>query len=422
MTITFGGAFDGTTYGEEGAPVNCAKGISNVLLTSKQYMAMQNGGTVALEFSVTTDGAFTLMLNDEKKIENKTLYEGGAGYFGIFSEGKNVVSIEDLSLFGYSYDVPENIDYTETFDNNAYNANMFYTMSKVSPLTPSYLTVENDALKFSNTAGAHITTRYMYSNFELQFDVTDLQRTAVYDENGNIIKLISNWFSIAFGVDSPEQLPESTFSLATSLQLEGMFSDEQTDQTVPSTFQRFVLRDKGSVQKIDAMSYNIWDAERFDGKIVQVKLSVYDGLIQLWMKTADENEWGDPQFAYDLGYTPLGYVRIFTWGQNSVVEKGLKYNSIANFTIDNLSIKNTDYESVRNVLSAIDYKSNYIPDTEDYVYTTKTDSGDLLNNRLEEVNKNDSYGCGSVLGAIYLMPLVGAMAIAVCFKGGKKDE
>lgn len=399
---------------------HCDEGISNVLLTSKQYTAMQNGGVVALEFSVTTDGAFTLTLNGEKKIE-KTLYEGGEGYFGIFSEGKNVVSIENLSLFGYSYEAPENVDYTETFDGNAYNANMFYTMSKVSPLTPSYLTVEDGALKFSNTAGAHITTRYTYSNFELQFDVTDLQRTAVYDENGNIVKLISNWFSIAFGVDSPEQLPESTFSLATSLQVEGMFSDEEHDQTVPSTFQRFVLRDKGSVQKIDAMNYNIWDAERFDGKIVQVKLSVYDGLIRLWMKTADENEWGDAQFTYDLGYTPSGYVRIFTWGQNSVVGNGLQYNSIANFTIDNLSIKNSDYESVRNV-TTVEYKSNYIADTADYVYTTKTDDGDLLQNRLEEVNKSMATGCGSVLGTTTLTPLLGALAIATFFKGGKKDE
>lgn len=400
---------------------HCDKGISNVLLTSMQYTAMQNGGSATLEFFVTTDGAFTLTLNGKTKIANKTLYEGGEGYFGIFSEGKNNVSIEDLSLFGYSYATPENVDYTERFDGNAYNANMFYTMSKVSPLTPSYLTVEDGALKFSNTAGAHITTRYMYSNFELQFDITDLQRTAVYDEDGNIVKLISNWFSIAFGVDSPEQLPESTFSLATSLQLEGMFSDEKTDQTVPSTFQRFVLRDKGlAAQDTQPMSYNIWDAERFDGKTIQVKLSVDDGLIQLWMKTADENEWGDPQYAYDLGYTPSGYVRIFTWGQNSVVGNGLKYNSIANFTIDNLSIKNTDYEAVRNV-TTVEYKSNYIADTENYIYTTKTDDGDLLQNRLEEVNKSTASGCGSVLGATTLTPLLGALAIATFFKGGKKD-
>lgn len=401
---------------------HCSDEISNVLLTSKQYTAMQEGGSAELDFLVTTDGAFSLTVNGTKLIDGKTLYEGGDGYFAMFSEGLNEVSVSDMSLFGYSYDVPENVDYTETFDDNEYNANMFYTMSKIAPLSPSYLTVEDDALKFSNTAGAHITTRYTYSNFELSFDVTDLQRTAVYDENGNIVKLISNWFSIAFGVDKVDQLPESTFPLAATLQLEGMASDGKTDQTQPYTSPRLILRDKNTVQDIQAMSYNIWDAERFEGKIINVKFSVNDGLVQLWMKTSEDADWGKAQFSYDLGYTPSGYVRIFTWGQNSVTEKGLQYNSIANFTIDNLSIKNTDYEGVKKVLSGITYKSNYIADTSDFEYTTETDDGDLLGNRLDEVNQSSESGCGSVTSFAFAAPLACALCVSMIAKGGKKDE
>ena len=397
------------------------EGLYNTLLASKQYDDMQAGGKADMNLLVTSDGLFTLTINGVNLFE-KTLYEGGDGYFAIFSEGVNEVSVSDLALFGYSYDVPQNVNYTETFDNNAYNANMFYTMSNVAPLSPSYLTVEDNALKFSNTAGAHITTRYTYSNFELQFDVVDLQRTAVLDENGNIVKLISNWFSIAFGVDTVNQLPESTNVLATSLQVEGMPSDSRTDQTVPYEMPRLILWDKGKAQDIKAMSYNIWNAEHFDGKVVNVKFSMKDGLVQLWMKTAEDESWGEPQFAYNLGYTPSGYVRIFTWGQNSVTANGLKYNSIANFTIDNLSIKNTDYEGVRQLYSSIEYKSNYIPSTPDFDYTTKTEDGDLLINRIEEVNVEEEKGCGSVLSCSMLMPLLTAGAIAVARKGGKKDE
>lgn len=397
-------------------------GLFNVVLAPKQYADMQAGGVANMDVLVTTDGVFTLSINGVKYVAEKTLYEGGDGYFAIFSEGLNEVSVSDLTLFGYSYDVPQNADYTETFDDNAYNANMFYTMSKVAPLSPSYLTVENNALKFSNTAGAHITTRYTYSNFELQFDVTDLQRTAVYDEEGKIVKLISNWFCIAFGVDSVNQLPESTYSLATTLQVEGMPSDGKTDQTQPYEMPRLILRDKNSTQSITGMPYNIWNAERFDGKVVNVKFSLKDGLVQLWMKTSEDDSWGDPQFSYNLGYTPLGYVRIFTWGENAVSANGLEYNSIANFTIDNLSIKNTDYEDVKKVYTSVEYKSNYIPTTPDFDYTTKTDEGDLLVNRMEEVNAKEEGGCGSALGCAMITPILLAGAVAVCAKGGKKDE
>ena len=201
-----------------------------------------------------------------------------------------------------------------------------------------------------------------------------------------------------------------------------MPSDSRTDQTMPYEMPRLILWDKGKAQDIKAMSYNIWNAEQFDGKVVNVKFSMKDGLVQLWMKTAEDEAWGEPQFAYNMGYTPSGYVRIFTWGQNSVTANGLKYNSIANFTIDNLSIKNTDYEGVRQVYSEIEYKSNYIPSTPDYDYTTKTDDGDLLVNRIEEVNVGKEKGCGSALTCSMLLPVLTAGVIAVAGKGGKKDE
>lgn len=396
---------------------HCSAEISNVLFSSRQFSNVQKGDVAKLDFSVLANGDFSLSLNGEEIVENKPLYEKGDGYFAIFSEGKNEVKVSDLSLYGYSYDTPENVNYTENFDNGGYNANVFYSMSKVSPLSPSYLTVEDGALKFSNTAGAHITTRHAYSNFEIVFDVTELQRTALYDENGNVEKLISNWFSIAFGVDNPDQAPESTNPMAVSLQVEGMPSDERTDQTKPNENPRLILWDKGTPQIITDMPYNIWDAS-FEGKVVNVKFSICDGEIKLWMKASEEN-WGEPVFAYDLGYTPSGHVRLYTWGQSATLPNGLKYNSIANFTIDNLSVKNTDYEGAKR-LTTVEYKSNIIQSAPDYSYTTQPDENDLLINRLDEIEQNG--GCSSALPCGVIVPLAGAFGVALLQKGRKKDE
>ena len=390
-------------------------GLANVLLNDRQYPEFQKGDKASFSFTVASDGKFNLYFNGEQVVKDKTLYEGGDGYFALFSEGKNVVKIGELSLFGYSYDTPENVDYIENFDNGGYNANVFYSMSKVAPLSPSYLAVENGALKFSNTAGAHITTRHAYSNFEMSFDVTELQREAVTDEKGNIEKLISNWFSIAFGVDNPDQAPESTNPMAVSLQVEGMPSDEKTDQTKPNPNPRLILWDKGVPQKITDMPYNIWDKATFDGKIINVKFSINDGVIKLFMKTSEDEAFGAPVFEYDLGYTPSGHVRLYTWGQNSTLPSGLQYNSIANFTVDNLGIKNTDFEGAKK-LTTVEYKSNAIADTPDYEYTTKLDDEDLLINRLDEIES----GCSSVVGGLAALPLVGVAALAL--KGRKKDE
>ncbi len=390
-------------------------GLSNVLLNGRQYPNFQKGDKASISFSVASDGKFNLDFNGERVIEDKTLYEGGDGYFALFSEGKNTVKIGELSLFGYSYDTPENVDYTENFDNGAYNANVFYSMSKVAPLSPSYLTVEDGALKFSNTAGAHITTRHAYSNFEMCFDVTELQREAVYDKNGNIEKLISNWFSIAFGVDNPDQAPESTNPMAVSLQVEGMPSDEKTDQTKPNTNPRLILWDKGVPQKITDMPYNIWDKAAFDGKVINVKFSITDGVIKLWMKTSEDEAFGAPVFEHDLGYTPSGHVRLYTWGQNATLPSGLQYNSIANFTVDNLGIKNTDFEGAKK-LTSVEYKPNVIAPTPDYNYTTKLDDEDLLINRLDEIEG----GCSSAIGGLAVLPVLGGALLLA--KRGKKDE
>ena len=402
---------------------HCDEGISNVLLSSRplQVCNGQEGDTAALAFNVTSTGELTLSMNGEANpiIEGKKLYEGGDGYFAMFSEGENLVKVSDMSLYGYSYDTPENVNYTETFDNGGYNSNVFYSTSKVSPLSPSYLTVEDGALKFSNTAGAHITTRHAYSNFEMEFDVTDLQREAVYDENGNITKLISNWFAIAFGVDNPDQAPESTIPMSVCLQLEGMRSDEVTDQTQPNAAPRLILWDKGTPQHITDMPYNIWDAS-FKNKIVNVKFSIDDGVIQLWMKTSEDAKYGDPVFEYNLGYTPSGHVRVYTWGQTATLAQGLQYNSIANFTMDNLSIKNTDYEGAKK-LTTVEYKSNVMEATPDYEYTTQPDENDLLINRWERVDASNG-GCTSTIGAVTVLPIIGAVACALLRKGRKEDE
>lgn len=168
-----------------------------------------------LTVSVLPTGASS----ETKLVSGYGLNVNPEGYISYISSGKNEITLSDPQILVYEYDAPETIDYTETFDKNGYNSNVFYSASTASPITPSSLSVENGALRFKNTAAAYISTRYKYSNFELSFDITDMARTATFDDNGNVVSLINSWFGIAFGVNSIDETPDTTTRYSTWLQL-----------------------------------------------------------------------------------------------------------------------------------------------------------------------------------------------------------
>ena len=336
------------------------------------------------------------------------------GYISYISSGRNEITLSDPQILVYEYDAPETIDYTETFDKNGYNSNVFYSASTASPITPSSLSVENGALRFKNTAAAYISTRYKYSNFELSFDITDMARTATFDDNGNVVSLINSWFGIAFGVNSIDEAPDTTTRYSTWLQL-GRVVPGVENFVKPANVHYLLWDNNGNWNNVTDPQYmtdfNPWST-KYDGEVINVKFAVTDGLVELFMKIDGDPDWGEPYFTYDFGKVKTGYVRIFTAGNTGIETKGIEYNDVGNFTIDNLSIKDTDHENAKTLLPTPEYKSNLWRKTPDYDYKTKPDDKDLIGNKISSGDMNGSSaksGCASSVGLS--LPLIALAAI-----------
>ena len=316
---------------------------------------------------------------------------------GSSEQGKNLFTVSDISVTAFAYDVVETVDhYLERFDNDSYNANMFYSQTTGSPIYPSKIAVENGRLVFSNVGQGYFTTREQYSNFELKFDITDLSREGAVDEDGNIVKLISHWFMIGFGVDNFNDPPSERIQ-ATFLHFEGLPgnsadnpSNHVTGEVRNGVKNRYVLWNNGSavsgsiksmVGDTSAGVFSLWDKDYIGNLTVNLKLTVIDGVITLYYKLESQTEYVK-QYEFDLGTMQTGYVRIYSYGTgvgNSVNE----YTGVLNMTIDNFEITNLDNDSVKLTKPVPVYKSNVQPATKDYIYTTVTDPSDLLNNKLK---------------------------------------
>lgn len=363
-----------------------------------------------LTVSVLPTGASS----ETKLVSGYGLNVNPEGYISYISSGRNEITLSDPQILVYEYDAPETIDYTETFDKNGYNSNVFYSASTASPITPSSLSVENGALRFKNTAAAYISTRYKYSNFELSFDITDMARTATFDDNGNVVSLINSWFGIAFGVNSIDEAPDTTTRYSTWLQL-GRVVPGVENFVKPANVHYLLWDNNGNWNNVTDPQYmtdfNPWST-KYDGEVINVKFAVTDGLVELFMKIDGDPDWGEPYFTYDFGKVKTGYVRIFTSGNTGIETKGIEYNDVGNFTIDNLSIKDTDHENAKTLLPTPEYKSNLWGKTPDYDYKTKPDDKDLIGNKISSGDMNGSSaksGCASSVGLS--LPLIALAAI-----------
>lgn len=375
---------------------------------------------VTFKVFVDTDRNLTVSVlptgasSETKLVSGYGLNVNPEGYISYISSGRNEITLSDPQILVYEYDAPETIDYTETFDKNGYNSNVFYSASTASPITPSSLSVEDGALRFKNTAAAYISTRYKYSNFELSFDITDMARTATFDDNGNVVSLINSWFGIAFGVNSIDEAPDTTTRYSTWLQL-GRVVPGVENFVKPANVHYLLWDNNGNWNNVTDPQYmtdfNPWST-KYDGEVINVKFAVTDGLVELFMKIDGDPDWGEPYFTYDFGKVKTGYVRIFTAGNTGIETKGIEYNDVGNFTIDNLSIKDTDHENAKTLLPTPEYKSNLWRKTPDYDYKTKPDDKDLIGNKISSGDMNGSSaksGCASSVGLS--LPLIALAAI-----------
>lgn len=383
-------------------------GMKTTLFPKQEVSSLQEGQKIPFSIEVLTKGELNLSIGSLSLLKGAKLLESGTGYFGFFSEGNNNVTLSGANVYGYTYNAPENVpSYTETFDQQpgAYNANYFYSAGSSSPVNPSYLAVEKDvgALHFSNVSSSQISTRYMYSNFEMEFNIPQMRKEAVYDESGALLSPITSGFGIAWGVEDPMTDAGQTWVNSTWLHFENIAIDSTVDHTKPNATPMIKLYSARKCLKSDSLKRNFFSPS--ETRVPTIKLSLVNGDLNAYLRYEGEENYGDPIFSYDLGETAEGYLRILTLGDSALAPRGLAYTSISNFSIDDWHIENLDAPSYRQE-TEVDYRPNGMNDAEDFDYTTKTDDGDLIGNRLsgKKNAQNNAFSAGilSLVGSILL--------------------
>ncbi len=385
------------------------EGITNELYKKEEAAWIKNAKNLSFVIRFETDGTYNLSINGNKILADAEALGSGAGYFGFMSEGANEIRISSLNVYGYTYSSPENVpSYVETFDEEKghYNANYFYSSSSAGPISPSYLAVDEDTgrLHFSNVGNSQITTRYMYSNFSMEFEIPEMQKEVAKDEEGNITSPITSNFGISWGESNVTDDPGNTWMYHTWIHFENLANSNYVDHTVQNDMPFVTLYSSRSAlhRIVLPEEYRFFSPK--ETRIPTIKITMIDGVVDLYLKW-DDGEYGASFFHYDLGQTEEGYVRILTLGDTSMPSSGVKYLTSNNFSIDNLTLKNLDAESYRQETN-VGYKANGITGGTDFNYTTTPDDGDLIGNKLggkKSEAKNAlpyALGISSVLAAL----------------------
>ena len=284
-----------------------------------------------------------------------------AGYIGFAQIGINEVFVNKADVNAYTNATPENFNYVEKFDNNEMNHNAWYTKSSIGYYTNSYLRSENGTLHFSNVGSAQVSSTYQYSNFVLDFDLADMQRTAEYDAQGKVTRPVNKQFGVEFGSTAYKTYDTPMYRIK-------IYGDGATALRSGSATMLAVEEYGKTIGLISfPEEYNIWDENIVAGRAVNFRIKVVDKVAVVMIKFADEAGY-TTVCTYALNATPTGYVKIRGFGDSysGASWKGTKYREQGNFKIDNLMIKNLDFNGKVKDIGYKFYKWE-IPDDFDYV-------------------------------------------------------
>ncbi len=347
------------------------------------------GSKTGIKVSIKNDKTVNIEVNGQTAVSEKLpfLPEGSVGFF---QTGACEAEIEELGIYSYKYDRPENCDFEETFDNDRYNANLLFSKATASAYVPSTMSVEDYegdfVMYYENSGAAQIATQYQYSNFELTFDVPYLLRKTIVDKNDNILFEKSIWFGVSFG-DEMMESADNGFIYSPEM----IYFDR--DSVVKSYAQ-------GDVPVAQSDKYPFFAEDETRG--ISVKVSVVDAHVTIGMKWLDEDKFTTiGEFDMVDGQTPLGYVHIWTCGP-------------ANFAIDNIKMKNLD---TKPNLIEVDYKTSKFEVPADYDYQEE----ELIFRQIEEEETFDWYliiPCAAVLGLL----IVGITAVVTTAKRRKEES
>ncbi len=378
---------------------------------------------LVIDFDIFSAGSMYLSVNSTTLLNHdneKTVYANG--YFGFGQSASSSVEIYNAEVRAATYDTPTNTNFTETFDDGFNSAILYSEGGANGYFTPESVVCEDGVLKFNNvTTTGYVSTKQEYSNFTMTYDIPHIQREAVVDEQGNVITPATNWMGISIGC--PAIKTTSSVAVVQSLFFY-MMPVYSGGNAISYTC---VLLNNYSIVKTASVSggKNFFALENgLDGegneRCVNLKVQMLDGVLQVFVKYSGEpeNRYGKV-FEYNLGYTPMGFVQIWGYGDDfNYVQNNMangKDSYCANFWIDNLSIENTDKNAK---LVEVNFQSSKFPAQDDFLYVDEWD------NRAETLFTADppeKSGCSSSLTVLPIASLTLLGAVYMLFKGGKKE-
>lgn len=304
-----------------------------------------DSNTISVEITLTQDQQLTV------KVNNAELYSGelavsGEGRFGFLQTGGCSIEISDLRIAAYSYDRPENVNVSESFDDGTMDTSKLSSkMIKDFGYFPCRISVDeyngDDVMLFKNSGLGYIGTKYPYSNFELTFDIPYLQRSEVYSEDYELLTPRSSWFGVSFG----DEYAEATWYDYDYKSPYMIYFDEN------SNILDFKLGSKVLASLGDSEHAFFAPGEE---RGFSVKFSVIDAHVTIGIKWLEEDTY-TTVCEYDIwnGQTPTGYIHI--WGSEP-----------NNMAIDNVVIVNKD---INPILIETEYKAGTVVVPADYTFT-----------------------------------------------------
>ena len=316
------------------------------------------------------------------------------GRIGFLKTGKCGAYVSETTACFTHYDRPENPNFTEDFETELYNNNLFTTNFISYARYPAYIAVEeqegNSTLRFYNTKLGYFGTKYAYSNFELTFDVPHYYRNMIKDENGKLLAAPTMEFLVSVGDDA---MDFGGFGYATSVEAIRFTKDTVHGMNhTPEKF-RVTCADKGYFDKTSDEGFS-------------VLVRMVDGHLEVGMKALDSEEF-DIIAKADYEDFRTGYIKI--WSVND-----------GNFAIDNIKITNLDDDAN---LTDVEFQSAAFV-SEDYDYQPPQ-----LVFRPQEQTNTDADDTASwdwmpviVAAAVSSVIILSAVVVSAGLKKRKKKE
>lgn len=399
-------------YDDEGKPVQ--------VLASQKLAGIDFNKKHIFDFDLTNTNKLKIMIGNQIIFQDTINYNGGklgVGFLGFKQSGASGadrvnVRISDVKLYAYQYMNSSTVysgdnnkvlseDFNAVDEDNSgyYNSNLIYTFANSSAkMGGSKLSITDGKLVMYNTGFSYISTKSEYSNFELSFDIVDMQRVAqINSASGSIEKPVLGYMGLVMGGGNYEiseyNAIRSTFFFFNSVSrgASGSYVFYENDQKAFANSSESYVGKGGDIYRED-----------YQGKILGIKFRLVDGMFS-YSYRIDGAEWQEA-YRYNTGFTPIGHL-------------ALAFEDTANIAIDNFKVENLDENPL---LTQVGLKTNIIKKDPVFDYQDKWEEDDLLTNRI----KSDLAPLWVVLSIVILdvVLLAAGTVVLIVMKKRKKYE